>query len=208
MSKLTVVVAGSFLVLGAVAAGCGSSGSSGSAPVTVTLFSDPGLDGTAGTLNFSSSAGLPTAGDNGAQAFQGFVSFDLSTLPPGAVVISATVTVAQVFVFGDPYADHGVVVLDHVDYGDVLDSSDYGTPSLTADVGVASSDSSIGATLIEATAEVAADLAAARTRSQFRLRFSLLDTDGDATADQALFEDGEDSNGSGMVPTLEVTYQL
>jgi hypothetical protein len=202
---LSAFAATSLLCLGGAGSGCGGSGGP-PPPVTVTLLSDAGLDGTAGTSNFFSAASQPTAGDNGAQAFRGFYSFDLA-LPPGAVVLAATVRIAQYGGVGAPYSDHGVVLLEHVDYGASLDAADFGTAALGPSLGTLASDATPGYTALDATAQVQADRAAGRIRSQFRLRFSLLDTDGDGTADQAWFNDREDNGAVGTLPQLVVTYQ-
>jgi hypothetical protein len=52
------------------------------------------------------------------------------------------------------------------------------------------------------------DLAAARPNSQYRLRFSLLDTDNDGDADAVAWTDAELSGGwpVGTEPKLIVTY--
>ena len=39
---------------------------------------------------------------------------------------------------GDPFNNHGVVVVDHMDYGASLDASDYGAASLADDIGTLS----------------------------------------------------------------------
>ena len=45
-------------------------------------------------------------------------------------------------------------------------------------------------------------------RSQYRLRFATLDSDGDSINDYVQIEDAENTRASGNVPQLVVTYTL
>ena len=200
------------LVLGAATlGGCGSGGGD-DGPVTVGLGSDPALDGwveSDGTV--STAGGGPLVGDFDAfqpnVGYRQFFSFSLAGIPAGAVVTSATLQLHQQFSVGDPFANHGVVVVDHVDYGAALDAADYGGNTLTANVGTIAPDTVNGVRTLDVTSRVQADLAAARTRSQYRVLWSVLDTDNDGVNDYVQFTDAENSiNGLGTVPVLLVTY--
>ena len=113
----------------------------------------------------------------------------------------------QVDVTGAPYAKLGFPQLQHVDYGSTLNNAAFDTPvlhsaTLTPHTGpgqwynITASD--IGDW-------IEADLAAGRTRTQLRLRFST-ETDGDGLQDTASFESGDNYYGTGNVPQLTITY--
>jgi hypothetical protein len=136
---------------------------------------------------------------------RGFVSFDLTPLPAGATVTSATLSMYQWVVLGTPYASLGSQLVDHVDFGATLDSGDFALVALSSGFDTLSSDATVGPKLLSVTAQVVADLTAARVRSQFRIRFAL-GTDGDASEDSCSFRRADASTAS-EVPTLSVTYQ-
>ena len=95
---------------------------------TVTLISEARLDGyrsndgrgthrndiVVGNAELSSSVGEVV--------WRGFMSFDLSTIPAGAVIESVELQFYQVNIGGAPYTKLGRLILDHVDYGDSLES--------------------------------------------------------------------------------------
>ncbi len=112
----------------------------------------------------------------------------------------------QSAVIGAPYATLGSVIVDHVDIGLTLDAADFGAAALQAGVGLLSSDATVGPKSLDVTSQVLADIAAARPRSGFRLRFPVA-SDADAADDFAQFNDGEDSFGNGLLPFLIVSYE-
>jgi hypothetical protein len=191
--------------------GCGSGG--GDDAVTLGLGSAAALDGwveSDGTV--VTGAGGPLVGDFDAVqpnvGYRQFFSFSLAGIPAGATVTNATLQLHQQITFGTPFATHGVVVVDHVDYGATLDAADYLGGTITAGIGTIASDATAGIRTLDVTARVAADIAAARTRSQYRLRFSVLDTDNDGASDYTQFCDAENSiSGTGTLPVLLVTYE-
>jgi hypothetical protein len=194
-----------------VLSACGGSGDGGS--VTIRILGDPALDGiilTDGTA--VAAGGGPATGDIDAvvPGVGGRVlySFPLGAIPPGATLQSVTLELHQRLVIGTPYATHGVVVLDHLDYGPALDFGDFNLVALAPSFAVASADTTLGMKSVTVTAQVLADLAAARPNSQYRLRFSTLDTNNDGANDVAGWEDAELSGGSpvGSEPKLIVTY--
>jgi hypothetical protein len=180
-------------------AGCGDFGAT-----TTVIRGTPALDGyvIAGTLPVTDDTGM-SAGDNpsGATARM-FVSFPLGSIPAGAKLQSAVLEMNQTEVHGAPYLDLGPLLVDHLDYGSGLESDDYDTAALSAGLVELSSDAAPGTRTAYVTTQVAADLAAGRERSQFRLRFGA-DTDGDADADYARFATGEAAVGQ---PVLRVRY--
>lgn len=137
---------------------------------------------------------------------RGFVSFDLSALPPTADVLEATVQLHQTAVIGAPFGSLGVVALDHVVYGSVLEAGAYARSGLGAPVGVLTAELGLGPRRLDVTAEVRADLEARRGRAQFRLRFNV-EHSGDALVDQVQFASVEQSASPDEVPTLFLAYR-
>ena len=139
---------------------------------TVTILSTPSLDGMAdearvGDLENS----LPTAGAGPDNHYRGFLSIDLGVLPGGISVASATLRAKQVITAGDPYGEFGNLIVDHLNYGPTLDFDDFSLPSITENIGTLSTNAKIEHKELDVTGAVAADLASARARSQYRLRF-------------------------------------
>jgi hypothetical protein len=112
---------------------------------------------------------------------------------------------AQAAVTGLPYA-LGNVLVDHVDIGAALDATDYAAVALLANVGTLSTDAVLTVKFLDVKAEVLADIAAARTTSDFRLRFPAT-TDGDGLIDSVHFEDMENNIGTGAYPELVIVYK-
>ena len=182
-------------------------------PGTVTLQSEPALDGYRG-----SSGGGGTGQDiivgNGGQTspagekvWRGFMSFDLSTIPSGASIEGAKLRFYQTKVEGDPYQKLGNLVLEHVDYGSKLSRAAYVLPSLDS-VGLAQQQSP-GTWYNVVDRPIAdwieQDLSTGRDRFQVRLRWAQ-ETDGDNLEDYASMEPGNNYFGTGNVPVLVVTY--
>lgn len=188
----------------------GGGGGGGSTPISVNLPSSAALDG----MVFSngsvvSAGGGPLTGDldtsiNGISVRQYF-SFSLATLPPGAAISAAQIELRQAAVRGTPYTSHGVVLLEHVDYGASLDPGDYPLAPLAGFSATLSSTPTIEWKTLDVTARVLADIAAARTRFQVRLRFTLA-SDSDSSSDAAEFGDAEGSAHASSAPVLRVTY--
>lgn len=192
---------------------CGGGGAP--PPVTVGILGTASLDGEVRSDGVAVSAGgSPAVGDvdsvaNGLAGRQ-FFSFDLTGIPAGAAVLSATLHLHQTFVLGFPYVTLGDVVADHLDYGPSLDAGDFALAALTPAYATVSLDGTSGLRTLDATAAVQADRAASRVRTQFRLRFDGLDSDLDGAADAAQFADRELSTQNataGQQPVLFVLYQ-
>ncbi len=110
-------------------------------------------------------------GDQGAGGVFGFVSFSILDIPAQATVNSAILRLYQYNFSGDPYNKLGNLKIEHLVYGASLDSSDYSLEALNATVGVISTNSTVGWKNLDVTDQVQEDLANARARSQFRVRF-------------------------------------
>lgn len=199
-------------IAGALAvSGCG--GSDGASDVTVTLLSAAGLDGTivmnGAPSGVSVTGAVIQVGDTPVLgtdlAVRGFLSFSRAAIPPGATLVSATLRLHQSFVFSTPYATLGSVFVDHVDLGAGLDFTDATSPALSDSFGILSSDTSIAYHTLDVTAQVAADISAGRSYTEFRLHM-LVGADADGTEDITHWDDGEDGLGSGNVPQLVVVY--
>jgi hypothetical protein len=180
----------------------------GGPDVTVDLPSTASLDGWVRSDGNLAATGNPITGDIDAAApglgYRQFYSFDLSGLPSGATIVGATLSLYQAGSTGAPYAELGNVVVEHVDYGDMLDPTDYATTPLGGTAATLSTNATVGYKTVDVTARVAADVAAARSRSQFRLRFSTLDSNNDGGSDFAQFNDAE---AAANRPVLSVTYR-
>jgi hypothetical protein len=127
-------------------------------------------------------------------------------IPSGAVITSAKLVLQQQSVAGNPYGLLGTMVVDRVDFGGNLTASDFGAPVLTPNLGTLSSSATLGAKEVDVTAAVAADVAAGDLTSDFVVRFTTA-TSANATADVARCEDAENTFGTGVLPTLVVTYR-
>jgi hypothetical protein len=199
------------LLVGGLAACGGSAVPEPMVGVTIVLTADPAIDG------FVDMAGLVSAngqgirvGDQGgsipSSPVRGFVSFDLSPIPPGATILSAVLRVEQAVVVGFPYFTMGSLVVDHVEYGDVFPTSANYLPGILGNVATISGDATQEYKEAHVGFSVSEDLAEPRTRSQFRLRFLVADQDGDSANDFVVFTDAENTSGTGNVPQLVVRY--
>lgn len=199
------------LALAAVLApGCGGSG--GPDDIVVALGGEAALDGyvRSDTGTAHPDGGGPFMGDFvffGNRVARQFFSFAFVGLPASGQLVSATIRLNQQVVSGTPFTGLGSVLLEHVDYGATLNSSDFGISPLPGGALVLASDASLGVKELDVTTFVASDLAAGRTRSQFRLRFSLMDTDSDSSDDLVQYTDTENSiTGTGVPPQLVLTF--
>lgn len=174
-------------------------------PLTLTLSGEPSLCGfvgnTVGALAPSpigvGAAAIPLVGP---QLLRGFCSFDFSSVPPGASVLSANLRFYQSEVFGDPYGVLGDLLVDHLDYGAVLDAGDFDLAALESTIGTIATDAAIGYKTLDVTAAVLNDIDASRTRSQFRARFA---TEVLGALHFAVFDGTAEPN----VPQLVITYR-
>jgi hypothetical protein len=198
------------LALAALALGGCGGGNGRGGPVTVSLPASSTLSGSVASTGYVT-VGYLGVGDRSPPSsptisFRAFVSFDLSAIPAGATVRTATLTLHQTRVFGTPYARLGPLVVDQVVYGNVLDAGAY-SRSFPSSQGFAalSTDATVGPRSVLATAQVEDNLASGRTLSQFRIRFTA-ETDGNMTTNEA--DLGSTSGAASTTsPTLVVTYE-
>ncbi len=142
--------------------------------------------------------------DNGTA--RSLFSFDLSSLPRNAIIVSASLRLYQGGGSGTPYADLGPLLVDHMDLGGALDGSDFDAPALADNIGVLGTQDGTGPRSLDVTLQVMSDRGATRMRSEFRARFTS-DTDGDNQIDSAAFSDVAIA-APGNEPQLEVVYRL
>lgn len=197
-------------VLGSLCA-CGAIEQVTQGASTARLSAVAALDGWVDNLGIAVAAGgTPGTGDadvflNGYSRRQ-FFTFDLSDLPAGARIESATLDLYQSRVTGDPYTKLGNVVVDHVSYGSSLDKSDYSEGTLQSAIATLSTNANVESKRVDVTVALERDRSAGRTLTQFRIRFSVRDSNSDRATDQVFFSDAELSN-PGQPPTLTVSYR-
>jgi len=103
--------------------------------------------------------------------------------------------------------------VDHVNYGNVFDpfGSAYNGATVAFNVGTLSTSTGLGYRSLVVTNSVRNDMTALRSRSQYRLRFSLFDSNFDFADDFVQFTDTEDSlcagTTTGQPPQLAVSIK-
>lgn len=189
--------------------GCGGGGGA-EPPVTVTLVSSPTLDGTIGANGFLAVGGDVAPADvespENTTGLRGFVSFDLATIPPGADIQAATLSLFQGSVVNDPYGTLGSLFVDKVVYGNVLEAGAYSRSGPAVPSVPFLSDATLGTKSVDVTQQLASDMTAQRAQAQFRLRFTIeLNSNGDS--DQAIFRSAATAQTADQAPKLVVTYR-
>ncbi len=182
MHMRTTVVSLLLVTLACATVGCGGSGGGDDAE-TVVL---PGTKAREGTVN-PNGATVSNAlnfGDTSSNVpIRAVLSFSLAPLPAGATVVSATLEIEQEDTgFGAPYTDLGNLLVDHVDLGAGVETTDFAGGTLSSGIAVISTSAGDGLRAADVTSAVLADLAAARGRSEFRLRFAVT-TNNDGSQD-------------------------
>lgn len=199
----------------------------GEAPVSATLACEPArtgnvtktlhLDGTPWGGGYSTNeASLLTGGDYMGtdpnpykDARRVFVSFDLTTLPAGAVIQSAKMRLYLASSVGNP-TSLGAVKAEHIYFGiidpltltvDEVFSGLLFAPQIS---GSFSTDVTPGWHELDVTAAVKADLAAAHGQTQFRLGHTQLYP----TSETNSYEDWKGPAAASEKPELVVTYKL
>lgn len=171
-----------------------------------TITSTASLDG----FESSNGGGNTTldirAGRNSNLVTRGFVSFDLGSIPAGAVIEKATLRLYQKSVIGNPYGVGGSLKLDHLDYGSSFENGDYSAASLSSSFATLTSNAATEYKDVDVTDQVKSDLAASRSRSQYRAHFAVESIGGDVTGDFAYFESADNSLGTGSTPQLVIKY--
>lgn len=130
------------------------------------------------------------------------IRFDIAPLPPGAIIVEATVTVDQTVVMGDPYGDLSPSIqFDRVNLGADLDAADYGSPPLQAVVAAL--------TPATPTLESKSGVVTSAIQQDVNNNFQVTDlrlyfpSGGDGQ-----FDDDYSGFGSGNTATLLVRYRL
>ena len=163
---------------------------------TVTLQSLPAEDGYVRGVTSGESVALNgevNVGD-GTQnrAQQAFFSFDISGIPAGAIIQSATLDLSNHTVKGDPFAVLGLLGVYWVQYG-ALDTGDYVAGWPTGRAATLSGPP----TVLNPAHELQSLVDARAPRFQIRLQFQAI-TDNDDHADVLVFPEGG--------PALTITY--
>lgn len=179
-----------------------------STPVTQTktLASTAALDGFQAS-NGGGNTGIEIrAGRNVNLITRGFVSFDLASIPAGAVIEKATLRLYQTSVTGAPYSVGGSLKVDHLDYGSTFENADYAATSISSSFATLTSNAVIEWKDADVTDQVRADLGANRLRSQFRIHFAIETIGGTVAGDFANFESADNSAATGNTPQLAIKY--
>jgi hypothetical protein len=182
-------------------------------PTRITLQSEAALDGYwanvgRGRADQDILAGNGQIVEEGRElVWRGFMSFDLSGLPPGASIEDAELRFFQAKTGGNPYGKLGNLVLDHVDYGSSLTDGAFDAPAMDSVALPPQVEPGSWYVVSRGIADwVRADLAAGRGRSQFRVRWAQ-ESDGDGIEDYAGIESGNNFFETGNFPQFIVTYQ-
>lgn len=203
-----------FLLGGATgAAGCGGGGGGGGTPtpVTVTLLSTAALDGHVHSTgnaqvgpNYYVAYGDYADAQGPVSGVRGFVSFDLASIPQGATVQEATLTLFQKSTVGSPFTVLGSNVVDHVVYGTVLEAGAYSRSGLGDAIATFPPDLTPGPKTVVVTSAVAIDVGA-RPQCQFRLRFTI-ESNNDGASDGIAYYSSGQATSEDQRPKLVITY--
>ena len=126
--------------------------------------------------------------------WRGILTFDISSIPAGATIISAELVANQFQVNGDPYFNLGQVLVDHIEMGPTMLGAAYddftvgGTAGL--EIGTLSANANLGIKSVDITGAVERDVSAGLPRTQLRLRFQV-ENSGDAQIDNVFFRGPE-----------------
>jgi len=173
---------------------------------TMTLSASSSLDGFQSS-NGGGNTGIEIrSGRNVNLITRGFVSFDISGIPTGKTIDRATLRLYQTSITGNPYGVGGSLKVDHLDYGSSFENADYNALSLSSSFGTLTSNAVIEWKDLDVTDRLKNDIAAGRTRSQYRLHFATESIGGDVIGDFANFESADNSKGTGNTPQLVVKY--
>ena len=202
--------------------GCGGGGDTevlgAAAPQTIEIFSNAGFDGHVTMFDTGFPTAVETVGDiqignSSASALRpisrGFLGFDLSQLPAGAVIDSAELVVYQLATgLGDPYGHLGPgLMVDHIDLGGALREQHFDVAALASGL-VLSTNALEGPKQVSVRAAVEADVAAGRTQTRLRLRMQD-DLDlSHISNDYTYFASGDSATGAIPAPRLLITYTL
>lgn len=174
---------------------------------TKIISSKSSLDGFRSSNNGGNNSLDIRAGRNSNLVTRGFVTFDITSIPSGANIESATMRLYQAKTVGSPYSAGGALKVDHLTYGDSLDSTDYSLPALTSNFATLTSNATVEWKDANVTDQVKNDMSNARSTSQFRIHFTTEATGGNVTGDFAYFDSANSyTENSGHTPQLVVKY--
>jgi len=177
---------------------------------TITLYTRNGNNSVNVDGNISITGLVTTdlnlvVGDSlGEGGMRNVVGFDISSIPSGSTIVSATLRMYQYSITGTPYS-LGTIAVDHVNFSTSIDSGDYSGGTISSSIGTISNNTTVEYKTLAVTAHVQADLTAGRTSSQYRLGFTT--TVGPGSDNMALFESAENYGSTGNRPELVVTYR-
>lgn len=120
----------------------------------------------------SMNSGMSAGDDAANNHIKGFIRIDLAAVPAGATVQNAVLTITQLAPTGTPYANLLTnLTVDHVNAGAAIDGADFVGNTLALNFGTISSDPVLETKSINVGPQIALDLAAGRTTSDFRFTF-------------------------------------
>jgi len=155
-------------------------------------------------------AGLVAGDDNADRQYKAIVSFDTSSLPDDAVIVSATLRLKRGTVSGtNPFTTHGAASVDVRTGGfagnTALEAADFAAPATAAQAG-SLGNASANETWAEAVLVAAGRSAIDRSgRTQLRVSFAVDDND-DIASDFVGWYSGDNATASNR-PQLVVTYR-
>jgi hypothetical protein len=131
------------------------------------------------------------------------VTFDITSIPSGATILSALLLLDQCAAAGTPFAGAARVVVDHLQAATAPDSSTFDAAPMTV-AGTLPADPTPGRRAVRVTTSVLRDYLALRALTQFRLRLT-----NDDTGYVAFRGDGDEDCPAvpEAAPTLIVTYR-
>ena len=136
-----------------------------------------------------------------------FLRFSLALIPPGAEITDARLVMGQESIMGDPYGHVGPAMrVDQVNLGPAFEISDRLTPLVIQPLGILSFDANIEAKEANVVAALVHAVGLGWASVGFRIRFDQ-DTNSDGLGDWSRLNNEADDGGSGIRPTLLVTYE-
>ncbi len=145
---------------------------------------DPALSGSMRSDGFMYGLGSYTAGDQaGNLQVKCFLSFDISSIPAGSTITSATLSLTDnTITLGNPFATLGNLRVYNVDYGNTLALKDFNRPRLST----VWSGSSPPNEAMDVRLQLQNAVATGKNNLQFRIEFAV-PTDNDGAVDRITF---------------------
>lgn len=202
---------------------CGGGGGSGgpavpplpSPPQQAVILGTPSMDGyiVAGVQagpSFAIPAGGLFVGDADAlnsapSPTTAYLSFDISGIPAGSTIISATLRVYQLGNTGSP-GTLGDVRTIHIDYGPTFEVGDLTSLIVSQASQVIATNVTSGWREADVMKEVEIDLARSSPRAQFMLSPETNTTNNNGVDDAYAFEDSDNTSSTGFRPELVIVY--